>query len=119
QHISYERQLDIKVDYVKKQFEENAPDVMLPDIALISSITPYRYRNSITLHGPGEPGFWQVMGIDMLRNEECPVTVPGVEKELQRLRQSGFKEFLDQGIDNVMIRAGNQGEVYAGVENTK
>ncbi|PSO89093.1 MAG: class I SAM-dependent RNA methyltransferase [Cyanobacteria bacterium SW_6_48_11] len=115
QHIAYEQQLEIKRSRLEEYFQDTSI-TPLPLRSIIPSPNPYGYRNSITVHGPGEPGFWQVKGIEMLRNEECPICVPQVEENLQKQRSEGFIEFTEQGINNVIIRATKVGEVYVGAE---
>jgi len=117
QHITYDKQLEIKEARLKSYFEEDHPAHPLPVRGVIGSPTPYRYRNSIKLHGPGEPGFWQVLGVDMMRNEECPICVESVDRSLQEQRQNHFQDFTSQGILNVLIRGTKIGEIYIGPEN--
>lgn len=117
QHISYEKQLDIKESRLKSYFDDTHPAMPLPLRGIIGSPHPYRYRNSIKLHGPGEPGFWQVLGVDMMRNEECPICVEAVDQALQQQRQEQFQHWTEQGILNVLIRGTKRGEVYIGPEN--
>jgi len=117
QHISYDKQLELKQARLKSYFEEDHPAHPLPLRGVIGSPTPYRYRNSIKLHGPGEPGFWQVLGVDMMRNQECPICVESVDQALQQQRQKHFQEFTSQGILNVLIRGTKIGEIYVGPEN--
>lgn len=117
QHITYEKQLDIKETRLRSYFEEDHPVQPLPLRGIIGSPRPYRYRNSIKLHGPGEPGFWQVLGVDMMRNQECPICVESVDEALQQQRQEHFNHFTRQGILNVLIRGTKIGEIYIGPEN--
>ena len=117
QHISYPKQLEIKASRLQNYFHEKHPCHPLPLRGVLGSPTPYRYRNSIKLHGPGEPGFWQVLGVDMMRNEECPICVESVDKALQQQRQEHFHQFTRQGILNVLIRGTKIGETYVGPEN--
>jgi len=117
QHINYEAQLGIKETRLRSYFDEDHPASPLPLRGIIGSPTPYRYRNSIKLHGPGEPGFWQVLGVDMMRNEECPICVETVDAALQKERQEHFHRFTSKGILNVLIRGTKIGETYIGPEN--
>lgn len=119
QHIAYEEQLALKRSRLEGFFGEGHPLSPLPLRTIIPSVNPYHYRNSIKLHGPGEPGFWQVQGIDILRNEECPICVEAVEESLQQQRRDRFSEFTEQGILNVLIRATKAGDVYVGPEQPK
>jgi len=117
QHINYEAQLAIKETRLRSYFDEDHPAHPLPLRGMIGSPTPYRYRNSIKLHGPGEPGFWQVLGVDMMRNEECPICVETVDAALQKERQEHFHRFTSKGVLNVLIRGTKIGEIYIGPEN--
>lgn len=117
QHITYEKQLEIKEARLKSYFEDNHPAHPLPLRGVIGSPSPYRYRNSIKVHGPGEPGFWQVLGVDMMRNKECPICVESVDQALQQQRQKHFQDFTNKGILNVLIRGTKIGEIYIGPEN--
>ncbi|NBD16081.1 MAG: class I SAM-dependent RNA methyltransferase [Cyanobacteria bacterium] len=117
QHINYEAQLAIKETRLRSYFDKDHPASPLPLRGIIGSPTPYRYRNSIKLHGPGEPGFWQVLGVDMMRNEECPICVETVDAALQKERQEHFHRFTSKGILNVLIRGTKIGETYIGPEN--
>ncbi|QDZ41262.1 class I SAM-dependent RNA methyltransferase [Euhalothece natronophila Z-M001] len=117
QHIDYQAQLKIKESRLRSYFDSDHPATPLPLRGIIGSPTPYRYRNSIKLHGPGEPGFWQVLGVDMMRNQECPICVESVDKALQQQREKQFQDFTSNGILNVLIRGTKLGEVYIGPEN--
>ena len=117
QHIDYQAQLKIKESRLRSYFDSDHPATPLPLRGIIGSPTPYRYRNSIKLHGPGEPGFWQVLGVDMMRNQECPICVESVDKALQQQREKQFQDFTNNGILNVLIRGTKLGEVYIGPEN--
>ena len=119
QHISYERQLAIKRERLEGFFPEDHPLHPLPLRAVLPSPKPYGYRNSIKVHGPGEPGFWQVKGIDMLRNQECPICVEGVEASLQEMRRQHFSEFVDRDVLNILIRGTSIGQTYVGPEQPK
>jgi len=116
QTLSYDGQLALKKQKVKGHFEFVNFSEPLPEIKMVPSRTPYQYRNSITLHGPGEPGFWQVKGRGMVEVQECTICVDEINAALADQRKSNFSEFLDQGIDNVMLRASNAGEIYVGPE---
>ncbi len=117
QHIDYQAQLEIKQSRLQSYFDDDHPATPIPLRGIIGSPNPYRYRNNIKLHGPGEPGFWQVLGVDMMRNQECPICVESVEQALQEQRQQRFQEFTNQGILNVLIRGTKRGEVYVGPEH--
>ena len=117
QHIDYQAQLKIKESRLRSYFPSDHHASPIPLRGIIGSPTPYRYRNSIKLHGPGEPGFWQVLGVDMMRNQECPICVESVDEALQQKRQTHFSEFTSNGILNVLIRGTKLGEVYIGPEN--
>jgi tRNA/tmRNA/rRNA uracil-C5-methylase (TrmA/RlmC/RlmD family) len=119
QHIAYHKQLEIKESRLRSYFNDDHPASPLPLRGIIGSPNPYRYRNSIKLHGPGEPGFWQVLGVDMMRNQECPICVESVDQALQQQRQEQFNEFTSKSILNVLIRGTRTGEVYVGPENPK
>jgi len=119
QHVDYAAQLDIKQARLESFFEDDHPALPLPLRGIIGSTHPYGYRNSIKVHGPGEPGFWQVKGIDMLRNQECPICVPDVEAQLIAHRQEGFRSFTNRDIYNVLIRATAIHDVYVGPEQPK
>lgn len=116
QHVGYERQLAIKRERLEGFFPADHPLHPLPLRAILPSPSPYGYRNSIKVHGPGEPGFWQVKGIDMLHNEECPICVEGVESALQAQRRDRFEEFVSRDILNVLIRTTKIGDTYVGPE---
>lgn len=117
QQIDYQKQIEIKQSRMKGFFQRHAPDLIEKFDQIIPSTDQYGYRNTVKLHGPGEPGFWKIAGYEMMRNEECPVTVPELESELIKHRKNGFLEFARQDIENVMIRAHSTGDIYAGKEN--
>ncbi|ERN41586.1 SAM-dependent methyltransferase [Rubidibacter lacunae KORDI 51-2] len=119
QHVDYAEQLVIKRSRLESFFEPEHPVQPLPLRGIIGSTHPYAYRNSIKVHGPGEPGFWQVKGIDMLRNRECPICVSEVEDSLKQQRESGFQEFVDRNVLNILIRATSIGDTYLGPEQPK
>ncbi len=117
QHIDYDRQLELKLERMRRFFREEDPATPLPLEPIVRAPDPYRYRNNIKLHGPGEPGFWKVRGYEMLRNEECPVCVDELEAALQEGRREGFRDYVDRGVENLLLRASRGGEVYVGPEN--
>jgi tRNA/tmRNA/rRNA uracil-C5-methylase (TrmA/RlmC/RlmD family) len=116
QHMSYESQLELKKERAFKFLERQNPQFCKLFEEIIPSPTPYHYRNTIKLHGPGEPGFWKVGGIEILQNSECPVCIDVVEDKLAELREEHFEKYMQQNINNVMIRGSSCGEVYVGSE---
>ncbi|MFP4687014.1 MAG: class I SAM-dependent RNA methyltransferase, partial [bacterium] len=119
QHIDYESQLQLKKERAFKFLDRQDPQFRTLFDKIIPSPTPYHYRNTVKLHGPGEPGFWKIAGIEILKNSECPVCLPVVERSLQKLRKNNFREFVEQEINNVMIRGSSTGQVYIGSEQIK
>lgn len=119
QHIAYERQLEIKRSRLENCFDADHPLYPVPLRAILPSPDPYGYRNNIKVHGPGEPGFWKVKGIEILQNVECPICVSELENALQEQRRQNFTEFTSKGILNVTMRATKIGDVYVGPEQPK
>jgi len=117
QHVDYDRQLEIKLDRMRRFFRPEDPTTPLPLRPIVRPPDSYGYRNNIKLHGPGEPGFWKIRGYEMLRNEECPVCVPDLEEALREGRKERFASFRERGVDNVMLRVSSTGDVYVGPEN--
>lgn len=119
QHVDYDRQLSLKLERMRRFFRKEDPTTPLPLEPTVRAPSPYRYRNNIKLHGPGEPGFWKVRGYEMLQNEECPVCVPQLEEALKEHRDESFREYREAGIQNVLLRASSTGDVYVGPENPR
>lgn len=116
QHLAYDRQLEIKRDRLNEYFDRYEELSFEPFREIIPSKRTYGYRNNVKLHGPGEPGFWSVGGLSMLRNEECPVCVDEIEQAIQSGRKDQFDEFRARNVENLLLRASSTGEQYVGPE---
>ncbi len=117
QHVQYEHQLALKKKRLLEHFEKNTHDLEVSFENIIPCPSPYGYRNRISVHGPGEPGFWKVEGREILQNSECPICVPELENRLKELRAESFGSFLNRNIENVRLRASSTGEVFSSIEN--
>lgn len=88
QHISYDRQLELKsgivADQMRKVGRFDEPPVRLT----IPSPAPWFYRNHIrmTANAAGELGFARRRSHEQIRIDECIVSEPGINRRLARLQ---------------------------------
>lgn len=115
QHLSYEHQLEIKQKIVLDQMRRIGKMQDPPVKAIVPSPLEWNYRNTMQFHiSPGgRPGFRDTRGAEVVEVQECHLPLP----ELADLWPN-----LDidpaSGIDRVMLRAGSDGELLAGLEGT-
>lgn len=115
QHLSYEHQLEIKQKIVLDQMRRIGKMQDPPVKAIVPSPLEWNYRNTMQFHiSPGgRPGFRDTRGAEVVEVQECHLPLP----ELADLWPN-----LDidpaSGIDRVMLRAGSDGELLAGLEGS-
>ena len=84
QHISYEKQLEIKKELVSEAFRRNGK-LEIPEPEIISG-EPYRYRCRIQVHpsdeNRGRPGFKERGGNRVIVADSCPVCTDGINSFL-------------------------------------
>ena len=84
QHISYDKQLEIKKELVAEAFRRNGK-MEIPDPEILSG-EPYRYRCRIQVHpseeNRGKPGFKERQGSRVVPAENCPVCTDGINSFL-------------------------------------
>lgn len=91
QHIAYDRQLRIKEKLIRSPLERIgglSPD-SVPEIKAVQASPDIRaYRNSVRFHvdSDGNPGFFQSGSHSVVPIDECPVSLPDINRRLAELR---------------------------------
>ena len=87
QHISYEHQLEIKTRQVEQTLRRIAHLDVVPMRPIVPSPNPYAYRNRITVHCEDDVvGFYRRDEHRLVDIERCPIAMPEVNVELEKLR---------------------------------
>lgn len=113
QHLTYAHQLEVKQKIVVDQMRRIGKMEAPPVSPIIPSPAEWNYRNTMQFHlsPTGRPGFRVTRGARVVEVQECYLPLP----ELGELWPN-----LDidpsAGIDRVMLRAGSDGELLAGLE---
>jgi 23S rRNA (uracil1939-C5)-methyltransferase len=82
QHISYERQLELKTSFVREHFRKFA-SMELPEDFSFASSDQRAYRNRVQFHKSPDGSGFKKRGSDSVINlRSCPVLVPGLDKFL-------------------------------------
>ena len=113
QHLSYEHQLEVKHKIVTDQMRRIGK-ISEPAVnPVVPSAAEWNYRNTMQFHlsPAGKPGFKDGTGERVVEITECHLPVPGVNEVWPNLDiEAGI------GINRVMLRAGTDGDVLAGLE---
>lgn len=88
QHISYERQLQLKEGIVRDQLRRIGHFEDPPVLPVIASPAPWFYRNHIRMMADslGQLGFARRRSHEQIRIDECVVSEPGINRRLARLQ---------------------------------
>jgi 23S rRNA (uracil1939-C5)-methyltransferase len=110
QHISYERQLEIKKELVSEALRRNG-GIKIDHPEIICS-SPYSYRNRIQLHksSAGSPGFKERKGSDVIPVNHCPVCNEGINSYLAE----GAKELVERTV----LFSPDDKRIYSSAEET-
>ncbi len=107
QHAAQPLQLQMKrkqvVDILQRIGGFEAPPVE----SMTSAPLSYGYRNKLTLHGPGRPGFHRLDGGSLLPIESCPLACEAINRKL-----GGLKEMRLKAGDDLTIRSTTAGVVF-------
>jgi len=114
QHADYECQLAMKhkqvTDVLQRLGHIDAPAVA----PVVAAPQPFAYRNKVTLHGPGTPGYVALDNTTILPIEECPLAAEPINKEIARLHN----EQVQIG-DNLVIRCAGPDRVWSYAESSR
>ena len=87
QHMSYAHQLEIKARQVEQTLKRIGHLNSVPMRPIVASPQPYAYRNRITVHCEDDViGFYRRDEHRLIDIERCPIAMPQVNAELQKLR---------------------------------
>lgn len=106
QHVLYARQLEFKrkqaADILRRigGLTDQMVDPMVP------SPMTYAYRNKITLHGPGRPGFHGAPGAPLIPIEACRLALKAVNDQIP-----GVARLNLAAREDLIIRVDTQGRV--------
>ena len=93
QHITYERQLQIKATQVEQTLRRVGRRENVPMRPIVAAPQPYGYRNRIRVHSEGGvTGFFAQDAHVLVDIEQCLLAVPEVNKALRRLRETPVRE---------------------------
>lgn len=93
QHIRYAHQLELKTRQVAQAMQRIGRISAPPMRAIIPSPKTYGYRNRITVHAQDNiVGFYQRDSHRLLDIEVCPISAPGVQEALKRLRATRVRD---------------------------
>ncbi|MCF7838383.1 MAG: TRAM domain-containing protein [Candidatus Marinimicrobia bacterium] len=104
QHVSAGGQAALKHGQVVAALERIGRCAAPPVSALVPAPQPFGYRNKITLHGPGRPGFLARDGRTRLPVADCPLARPPVNACLAELLAVDFTTAGD-----LVVRAAREG----------
>ncbi len=91
QHASLTLQVQMKHKQVVDILERIGGFKAPPVEPMMSAPPAYGYRNKITLHGPGRPGFHRLGGGDLLPIESCPLACDAINRKLGELTEIRLK----------------------------
>ena len=116
QHLSYVHQLEVKQKIVLDQMRRIGKMVEPPVKPIIPSSTEWNYRNTMQFHlSPfGKPGFRDIRGTEVVEVQECHLPLPELGELWPNLDIDPSSH-----IDRVLLRAGSDGEMLAGLESAR
>jgi tRNA/tmRNA/rRNA uracil-C5-methylase (TrmA/RlmC/RlmD family) len=93
QHISYERQLQLKAAQVEQTLRRVGRPDHVPMRTAIGAPEPYEYRNRIRVHrAGGVTGFFAHDAYSLVDVERCVIAKPEVNRALRRLRGAPVRD---------------------------
>jgi len=115
QHMAYERQLVLKQDVVREQFQRIAGVAEPPVNAVISSPSEWNYRNTLQFHldGKGALGFQAAASHRVVAVSECHLPETGLDEVW---RQFQFDPL--PGLERVEFRLGSDGDALVVLESS-
>lgn len=116
QHLTYAHQLEVKQKIVVDQMRRIGKMAEPPVRLIIPSPAEWNYRNTMQFHlsTDGKPGFRDVSGARVMAIQECHLPQPEIDEAWPNLDIDPAA-----GIDRVMLRAGSDGELLAGLEGNQ
>jgi 23S rRNA (uracil1939-C5)-methyltransferase len=116
QHLTYAHQLEVKEKIVLDQMRRIGKMAEPPVRPIIPSPAGWNYRNTMQFHlsTDGKPGFRDVSGVRVMEIHECHLPQPEIDETWPNLDIDPAA-----GIDRVMLRAGSDGELLAGLEGNQ
>lgn len=114
QHLEYAHQLEVKNKIVLDQMRRIGKMAEPPVNPIIPSPQEWNYRNSMQFHlsPSGKPGFKDTSGANVLEVNECHLPLPELGELWPKLDIDP-----STGINRVLLRAGSDGELLAGLES--
>jgi len=87
QHMRYEHQLQLKARQVEQTLQRIGRLADIPMRPIVPSPQSYHYRNRITVHcEDGVIGFYRRDEHRLIDIEQCPISMPKVNNQLEKLR---------------------------------
>lgn len=116
QHLTYAHQLEVKQKIVLDQMKRIGKLVDPPIQPIVLSPAEWNYRNTMQFHisSAGKPGFRDTSGLVVMEAQECHLPLPEIGDLWPNLDIDPAA-----GIDRVMLRAGSDGELLAGIEGKR
>lgn len=107
QHVSYERQLELKSAQVEQTLRRIGRLESLPMQPMIAAPSPYGYRNRIRVHAVGDVvGFYAWDRRAVIDVEVCPIASAEVNERLAQLRRRSLRE------GDYTVSEGKRGEFF-------
>jgi len=113
QHTSYENQLEIKSQILRETLLRTARIEWKSDIQILPS-PPWNYRNRTRMkmqHAPFALGYFRFNSHELLPVEQCPISLPLINKAIGAVWEQGHETALDKEIAEV--------EFFANAEDNK
>ncbi|MBU4199225.1 MAG: class I SAM-dependent RNA methyltransferase [Verrucomicrobia bacterium] len=114
QHADYPLQLQMKRKQVADILQRIGGFAAPPVEAMTASPIAYGYRNKLTLHGPGRPGFQRSGGGSLLPINRCALACEAINRKLNELATTRLKIGED-----LIVRGNAAGKVFSYRESTR
>lgn len=106
QHVAYDQECTLKTQQVRAALERIGRIAEPPVADIVPAPEPYGYRNKITLHGPGRPGFKDISGETTVPIDRCIIATDAVNALLENAPE------LPEARDTLTCRATTRGDTW-------
>ena len=93
QHIAYHHQLELKRQQVQQLLRRIGKFQQITVLPTVACPSPFGFRNRITVHSAaGRIGFFKKESREVVDVKRCPIALPAVNIELDKLRAAGLAD---------------------------